>query len=577
MTDLRKLRWWLIIAILACAGLYLIGNGQVPLWDRDEGWYAQCSKEMWETGDWVVPKFLGGLRAEKPVFVYWLQLGGYWLFGGPSEFAVRFYAAVAQVLVLCILGWGLWKLAGPLRGTWAAVIYGTCIMAIISAKMCLTDATLMVCLMSAQLILMYFYLNGVRWWGIVLMGIALGFGGLTKGPVALVPTIFTIIALAVIDYDRWLPCVRPSETRFWKSVGRWSLIALAVLAITLAVCAPWLIILELREPRWLPATLNMAGQHIGKSLEGHKGPFGYYLALMWGTFFPWSLLVPTAVYVAWKQRHVPQTRFAIAATLGPWIFFEIMRTKLPHYVLPTYPFLAFLCADALVRCTRGQYIELTRRFSVVAVGIWAFLIGWLASAPWIAAYPPLKLANLPYARMAVVSVLGFVFTFGVFWYFRQRRFYRSFAWMAGAFIVLIGVTYGWMLPQFRFMQYSTELATILAKYDGLADKAPVGDVVSLVYPIGDEAYGFREPSAHYYQGGTLRVIEKNRFLEITPPEQWPRLMIISDTVLNVLPDSTKAQLESLGTVRGWLYSDERRIGELMVMRRKAVAATQPVQ
>lgn len=85
MTDLRKLRWWLIIAILACAGLYLVGNGRVPLWDRDEGWYAQCSKEMWETGDWVVPKFLGGLRTEKPVFVYWLQLGGYASSAGPPN------------------------------------------------------------------------------------------------------------------------------------------------------------------------------------------------------------------------------------------------------------------------------------------------------------------------------------------------------------------------------------------------------------------------------------------------------------------------------------------------------------
>lgn len=577
MTDLRKLRWWLIIAILACAGLYLVGNSQVPLWDRDEGWYAQCSKQMWETGDWVVPKFLDDLRAEKPVFVYWLQLGGYWLFGGPSEFAVRFYAAVAQTLVLCLLGWGFWKMAGPLRGVWTAVIYGTCVMAIIAAKMCLTDATLMVCLMSAQFILMYFYLSGVRWWGVVLMGIALGFGGLTKGPVALFPTIFTIVALAIIDYDRWLPRVRPSEMIFWKSVGRWSLIAVVVLVITLAVCAPWLITLELREPRWLPATLDMASQHVRTALEGHTGPPGYYFLLMWGTFFPWSLLIPTAIYVTWKQRHVPQTRFAIAAILGPWLLFEIWRTKLPHYVLPTYPFLAFLCADALVRCTRGQYIELKRKFSVIAVGVWAFLIGWLASAPWITTYEPLHLAGLPYSRMAVVSALGFVFTLGVFWYFRQRRFYMAFGWMAGAFMVLIAVAYGWMLPQFRFMQYSTELAKILAKHDGLADKAPVGDVVSLVYPTKDDTYGFREPSAHFYQGGTLRVIDRNHFLESTPPERWPRLMIISDTLWQVLPDSTKAQLENLGTVRGWLYSDEHRIGELMVMRRKPVATTPSVQ
>jgi hypothetical protein len=149
--------------------------------------------------------------------------------------------------------------------------------------------------------------------------------------------------------------------------------------------------------------------------------------------------------------------------------------------------------------------------------------------------------------------------------------------MAGGIIVLIALAYGWILPQMRFMQYSSELAKILAKYDGLADKAPVGDVVSLVYPTKDDTYGFREPSAHYYQGGTLRVTEQNGYLEKTPPEQWPRLMIISDTVWDVLPDSTQQQLETLGVVRGWLYSDEHRIGDLMVMRRKPVPATQSAE
>src|SRR5690606_9230195 len=101
MNDARTLRRWLILIILACAALYLVGNGRVPLWDRDEGWYAQCSQQMWQTGDWVVPRYLDQLRTEKPVLVYWLQLAGYALFGGPSELAVRFYASVAQTIVLC--------------------------------------------------------------------------------------------------------------------------------------------------------------------------------------------------------------------------------------------------------------------------------------------------------------------------------------------------------------------------------------------------------------------------------------------------------------------------------------------
>jgi len=136
------------------------------------------------------------------------------------------------------------------------------------------------------------------------------------------------------------------------------------------------------------------------------------------------------------------------------------------------------------------------------------------------------------------------------------------------------VTYAWLLPQFKFMQYSPELAKILAKYDGLADKAPVGEVVTLIYENNDDSAGFREPTGHYYQGGTLRVQDQNHFLEKTPPDKWPRLMIINDKVWAVLPDSTRQQLETLGTVRAWLYSDERRIGDLMVVRRKPAETSQ---
>ena len=93
---------------------------------------------------------------------------------------------------------------------------------------------------------------------------------------------------------------------------------------------------------------------VRSGLENHTGPPGYYLATIWPFFLPWSLLLPLAAVVAWKNRRLPVVRFAMAAVLGPWLMFEIVRTKLPHYMLPTYPWLALLVADAIVRCLRGQ-------------------------------------------------------------------------------------------------------------------------------------------------------------------------------------------------------------------------------
>ena len=64
----------IILVILAAAAVYLIGNDRVPLWDRDEPRNAQAARQMFQSGDWVVPHFLDKLRTAKPPFTYWCQV-----------------------------------------------------------------------------------------------------------------------------------------------------------------------------------------------------------------------------------------------------------------------------------------------------------------------------------------------------------------------------------------------------------------------------------------------------------------------------------------------------------------------
>src|SRR3712207_8950527 len=66
------------------------------------------------------------------------------------------------------------------------------------------------------------------------------------------------------------------------------------------------------------------------------------------TLFPYTTLFRS-------HRHLPLVRFSLAAVIGPWLMFEAVRTKLPHYMLPAYPFLALLVADAIVRCRSEEH------------------------------------------------------------------------------------------------------------------------------------------------------------------------------------------------------------------------------
>src|ERR1700722_635153 len=97
----------LLPIILASGALYLIGNGSVALWDRDEPRYAQTSRQMLQTGDWVVPHYLDKARTAKPALIYWCQASAMKIFGD-NEFAARFPSAFATVILLIGLSLILW-------------------------------------------------------------------------------------------------------------------------------------------------------------------------------------------------------------------------------------------------------------------------------------------------------------------------------------------------------------------------------------------------------------------------------------------------------------------------------------
>src|SRR5439155_12478974 len=90
------------MVIIAAAILYFIGAGRVSLWDRDEAWYAQTSKQMLESGDWVVPRFLDLPRYAKPIFIYWCQATSMKLFGA-TTLAARIPSAIAMLGTISLL------------------------------------------------------------------------------------------------------------------------------------------------------------------------------------------------------------------------------------------------------------------------------------------------------------------------------------------------------------------------------------------------------------------------------------------------------------------------------------------
>jgi 4-amino-4-deoxy-L-arabinose transferase-like glycosyltransferase len=338
-------RWGLLGIIAGAAALYLLGNQHIPLVDRDEPRYAECSREMLKSGDWVVPRFLGELRPHKPPLIYWCQAAAMELLGDTAQ-AARLPSAIAVTLVVALLAAFLRRAADVRVAAWSAFIFATSALVIAGAKLCITDGLLLLWIFIGQACL--YSLRQKPSMGIAAtFWLATGLAGLTKGPVVLLIHAGTLAMLAILETrGHW------RDSAAWKqAIGWWPrLRPILGVIIVATVVLPWIILVHQRAPQFLPLLLNRASRYAGGGAEGHAEPPGYYLLLIWGLLFPWSFFLPAAIGTGLKEnRDVPLTRFALAAALGPWLVMELLANKLPFYILPSFPALAILTAQLIVR------------------------------------------------------------------------------------------------------------------------------------------------------------------------------------------------------------------------------------
>lgn len=88
--------FWTGLLVLMCvlAPLQLCGLAY-PLTEPDEGRYAELSRHMWHTGDWIIPVVNQQPFYDKPPLFYWLVACSYQIFG-PAEWAARLVPALAS-------------------------------------------------------------------------------------------------------------------------------------------------------------------------------------------------------------------------------------------------------------------------------------------------------------------------------------------------------------------------------------------------------------------------------------------------------------------------------------------------
>lgn len=590
----------LVLLIALAAVLYVVGNARVSLWDRDEPRYAQTSRQMLASGDSVVPRYLDKVRTAKPVFIYWCQASAMAVLGadgGAGVFAARLPSAVAMTGVLALVAAALWRSAGPAHAFWATLVLATSALVVWSAKACTTDAVLLAGVTVAQLCLYQLWRGRATWPVVIAMALAIGQAGLTKGPVVLGVMAMTLLALGLFRAaDAWLarrravgpelgpdhisgglastglsseadriegvsnvgvvnrPLDYASPQPFRQRPGSRRAISVALkafvgIAMVVALVGPWLYLVARREAGFLGTSVSHdVFTRIAKPLEGHSGPPGYHLALIFATFLPWSVLLPMAVVSGWQRRADPRLRFALAAVLGPWIMFELVQTKLPHYMLPVFPPLAFLTADAIVRCLRGEKDDLRRPAFRAAAGVLTAVVLAAGAGTVVLA---VRFGD-PVIPAAALALAALAFGVAVFVAFLRQRVTAGLLVMGIGMAAVYAVLYGLYLPSAGVLRVSARAAEILSRVGATG----MGDAIMLDY---------KEPSLAFYQGGTIRensaMVLSHELLDAGPP--W---LVVTAEVWEKTPADVRARVEVVDSVRGLAYADGGRVVEVMMVR-----------
>ena len=321
----------LAVIVFACLFIQL---GSVPLFDEDEGAYAEVSREMVETGNWLVPQKEYKPFFHKPPMIYWTQAISIKLFG-VNEFSFRLPSALASTAwAFCIFIFVRRFIGSSVA--WMSVFFlVTALLTNIVAKAAIADALLNLFITTTMLALYTHYETGKRNWLIVAYaGMALGF--MTKGPIAIaVPVIVSALFYLIQKrFKLWLKMV--INPLGWL--------------IFLAIALPWYFALIAEFGMDFVGEIFLV-HNLGRfqsAMEGHSGPFFYYIPVIILGLLPFSTIVFASFWKIKEQWRSDLGRFLILWFGFVVILFSAAETKLPHYVIYGFvPLLIFMAQTAM--------------------------------------------------------------------------------------------------------------------------------------------------------------------------------------------------------------------------------------
>lgn len=365
MLNIRPARLFLFISLAVLLAARILGPSALQRFDQPKT--VAYTADIVANGRWLLPRDMLGHPATKPPLVNWLAapvvLMGFW-----QEWAVKWpmVAGSLATLAMCvIMARRLFEKSDVANheshfaadaASVAGIAWLTNPAITVAIYHCRPDPLLVAFLTAAWIFGTEIIdpANPPKFSTTFLFWLCVGFAALTKGPAALLPVLYLLLAARLI-FGSWNHVAR---AQWW-----WG----APLAVV--IFAAWVVPAALIYPehfktvllqRELIAPILGLGRYYGSAGVINEGPIailtGIFANPHWFLlrFAPWSLATIGAFIVIGPRRWFHHAMApAILWVLLTIVFFTFSANKTDDYIMPAYPaaavLAAFFCATALPR------------------------------------------------------------------------------------------------------------------------------------------------------------------------------------------------------------------------------------
>jgi 4-amino-4-deoxy-L-arabinose transferase-like glycosyltransferase len=421
----RLLRRDYLIILAVSAIVFLPFLGGIQLFDWDEINFAECSREMILSGNYLRVQIDFEPFWEKPPLFFWFQAAAMWLFG-IGEYAARFPNAICGILTLCFLYFAGNRWHGRTFGwLWALVYFGS-LLPHLYFKSGIIDPWFNLFTFGA----LFFFIEsldsstrGQSYFRSLFSGLLLGLAILTKGPAAPLMAGLTLFFYILLHYRSFRI---PYRQLILVSAGA-LFPAFIWFGLETLQNGPWFVEEFIRYQYRLFSTPD----------AGHQGFPGYHLVVLLLGCFPASVFAIPAFSRKIQLDGIPSglKSWMIILFWVVVVLFSIVQSKIVHYSSLAYFPLTFLAALYLAeRLDSGKRIPKSILIGLGTISMIYFLASFLLpilgqNPQWIAVQDEFAAAQLQ-AEVdwrAWQGLVAFTLPLGFIWFILRLKKKKLFS------------------------------------------------------------------------------------------------------------------------------------------------------